>query len=108
MLTSDARSSHRSAKVEQTESGSQTGVLSIVPRVGICSHVTATKYSIPNEATLNFGQIQNIATSGEDVFIAVAPIGAEGNIYVFNSKTGAMTVGAKLLNKPGNQYIGVY
>lgn len=69
---------------------------------------TASKYTIPNEATLNFGQIQNIAINGDDVFIAVAPVGADGNILVFNRKTGEMTTGAKLLNKPGNQYIGVY
>lgn len=69
---------------------------------------TATKYSIPGEATLDFGQIQSIATHGDDVFIAVTPIGQDGNLYVFNRKTGEMTIGAKLANKPGNRYIGVY
>jgi hypothetical protein len=69
---------------------------------------TATKYSIPGEATLDFGQIQAIATHGEDIFIAVTPVGQDGNLYVFNRKTGEMTVGAKLANKPGNRYIGVY
>lgn len=69
---------------------------------------TATKYKLPNEATLNFGQIQNVTMYGDDVFVAVAPVGQDGNIYVFNRKTGVMTVGAKLVNKPGNQYIGVY
>lgn len=69
---------------------------------------TATKYSLPNEATLDFGQIQAIATHGDDVLIAVTPIGQDGNLYVFNRKTGEMTVGAKLANKPGNRYIGVY
>ena len=69
---------------------------------------TAKKYSIPNEAELKFRQIQNITLEGDDVFIAVAPIGKDGNIYVFNRKTGDMSVGAKLKNKTGNQYIGVY
>lgn len=69
---------------------------------------TATKYSIPNEATLDFGQIQAIATHEDDVFIAVTPVGQDGNLYIFNRKTGEMTVGAKLINKPGNRYIGVY
>jgi len=69
---------------------------------------TATKYNIPNETTLNFRQIQNITQNGDDVFIAVAPIGQDGNIYVFNRASGEMTVGAKLVNQTGNQYIGVY
>ncbi len=69
---------------------------------------TAKKYDIPGEADLKFRQIQNIALEGDDVFIAVAAVGKDGNIYVFNRKTGAMTVGAKLVNKTGNQYIGIY
>lgn len=69
---------------------------------------TAKKYTIPNEAELNFRQIQNISLEGDDVFIAIAPVGKDGNIYVFNRKTGDMAVGAKLINKTGNQYIGVY
>ncbi|MCT1531075.1 MULTISPECIES: hypothetical protein [Sphingobacterium] len=69
---------------------------------------TAKKYTIPNETELNFRQIQNISLEGDDVFIAIAPVGKDGNIYVFNRKTGDMVVGAKLINKTGNQYIGVY
>lgn len=57
---------------------------------------------------MNFRQIQNISLEGDDVFIAIAPVGKDGNIYVFNRKTGDMVVGAKLINKTGNQYIGVY
>lgn len=69
---------------------------------------TGTKYSIPNETALNFRQIQSIGIDGNDVYIAVAPIGQDGNIYIFNTDTGDMNVGAKLINKTGNQYIGVY
>jgi hypothetical protein len=69
---------------------------------------TATKYALANENTLSFNQIQSITIHGDDVFIAVAPVGQDGNIHVFNKQTGTMTVGAKLVNKPGNQYIGVY
>lgn len=78
-----------------------------IARVNL-NNKTATKYTLPNEATLNFGQIQAITMHDEDVFIAVAPVGMDGNMYIFNKKTGEMTVGAKLVNKPGNQYIGVY
>lgn len=69
---------------------------------------TATKYTLPNEASLNFRQIQNITIHGDEVFIPVAQVGQDGNIYVFNRKTGEMKVGAKLVNKVGNQYIGTY
>lgn len=69
---------------------------------------TATKYTLPNEGTLYFGQIQNLGIEGDEVFFAVAAPGQEGNIYIFNSKTGAMTKGAKLMNQAGGQYIGLY
>ena len=69
---------------------------------------TATKYTLPNEANLRFNQIQNIGIVDDEVFVAVAPVGQAGNIYVFNVQSGEMSVGAKLVNKPGNQYIGVY
>lgn len=69
---------------------------------------SGTKYTIPGEENLAFRQIQNIASYGDEVFIAVAEVGKDGNVYVFNKKTGDMKVGATLKNKPGNQYIGVY
>ncbi len=69
---------------------------------------TAKKYDIPNEATLNFRQMQNIALVGDNVYIVVTPVSEDGNIYVFNRKSGEMTVGAKLINQPGNRYIGIY
>ncbi len=78
-----------------------------IARVNL-NNKTATKYALPNEASLNFGQIQAIAKHGDDLFIAVAPVGQNGNLHIFNTKSGEMTVGAKLINKPGNQYIGVY
>lgn len=69
---------------------------------------TATKYNLPNQDKLNFRQIQNLTIEGDEVFVAVAAIGQNGNIYVFNKDSGEMTVGAKLVNKTGNQYIGLY
>ncbi len=69
---------------------------------------TAKKYDIPNEATLNFRQMQNIALVGDNVYIVVTPVSEDGNIYVFNRKSGDMTVGAKLINQTGNRYIGIY
>jgi len=69
---------------------------------------TATKMNVPNGENLNFGQHQNIALHGDDVLIPVTGVGLDGNIYVFNRKTGEMSVGAKLINKAGNRYIGAY
>jgi hypothetical protein len=69
---------------------------------------TARKYTIPEEASLSYFQIQNIGLHGDDVFICLAPIGRDGNVYVFNRKTGDMATGAKLVNEFGGQYIGAY
>lgn len=69
---------------------------------------TASKVNLPGEANLDFGQHQGIAVHGDYVYIPVTRIGVEGNIYVFNIHTGEMTVGAKLVNKTGNRYIGAY
>lgn len=69
---------------------------------------TATKVALPNEASLDFSQYQGISVIGDEVFIAVAETGQEGNIYVINSRSGQVTKGAKLINKQGNRYIGVY
>lgn len=69
---------------------------------------TATKMNLPNEQDLDFGQYQGIAVDGDLVYIAVTGVSLDGNIYIFNSKTGEMSVGARLINKAGNRYIGVY
>ena len=69
---------------------------------------TATKINIPNEANLDFSQYQGITVVGDEVFMAIAETGKDGNIYVFNSRTNQVTKGAKLINKPGYRYIGVY
>jgi hypothetical protein len=69
---------------------------------------TATKVDLPYDTSLDFGQYQGILVSGDEVFIAVTPVGKDGNIYVINSKTSAVTKGAKLVNKAGNHYIGIF
>lgn len=68
---------------------------------------TATKLNIPVQQ-INFSQYQGITVVGENVYIAVAPVGQDGNIYIINSRSGEVTAGAKLINKPGNQYIGIH
>lgn len=69
---------------------------------------TATKVPIPDDADLSFGQYQGFVVNGDEVFVAVTPVGKDGNIYIMNSKTRALTKGAKLINRAGNHYIGVF
>ena len=45
---------------------------------------------------------------GNELYLAVTPVGKDGNIYVIDIPTGAVTKGAKLVNKAGNHYIGVF
>jgi len=69
---------------------------------------TATQVVLPYEPGLDFGQYQGFVVDGDDVLVALTPVGKDGNIYSLNRKTGAVTKGAKLINKPGNHYIGVF
>lgn len=69
---------------------------------------TATQVNIPYDADLSFGQYQGFVVDGEDVYVAVTPTGKDGHIYILNSATGAVTQGARLVNRPGNHYIGIY
>ncbi|MDR1341354.1 MAG: hypothetical protein LBK58_15075, partial [Prevotellaceae bacterium] len=70
---------------------------------------TAVKLAgIAYDEDLDFGQYQGILVSGDEVYIAVTPTGKNGNIYILNSKTGTVTKGARLVNKAGNHYIGIF
>lgn len=70
---------------------------------------TAQKVAdIAYDADLNFGQYQGFVVDGNNFYIAVTPVGKDGNIYVIDIPSGKVTKGAKLLNKPGNHYIGVF
>ncbi|KAF2514928.1 hypothetical protein [Flavobacterium foetidum] len=70
---------------------------------------TATKVEgIAYDADLNFGQYQGFVVDGNNFYIAVTPVGKDGNIYVIDIPSGNVTKGAKLINKPGNHYIGVF
>lgn len=70
---------------------------------------TASKVEdIAYDADLDFGQYQGFVVDGNNFYIAVTPVGKDGNIYVIDIPTGKVTKGAKLINKPGNHYIGVF
>jgi len=69
---------------------------------------TATQVALPYHTDMYFFQYQGFVIDGNDVFVTLAPVGQDGNIYIINSQTGAVTKGAKLINKPGNHFIGAF
>lgn len=87
-----------------THSGTEQG---FIARLDLNAK-TAKKVEITYDESLDFGQYQGFVVDGDDVYVAVTPVGKDGNIYVFDRKTGAVTKGAKLVNKAGNHYIGVF
>ena len=81
---------------------------SYIALVDLNSRTAELVDEIPNDTDLSLHQYQGFLVSGENLLVAVTPIGKDGNIYVLNSQTGEVTKGAKLVNKPGNHYIGVF
>lgn len=73
---------------------------------------TATKITteIETDAALSttLSQYQNIGVYGDNVYVPLSPSGLDGNIYVINYKTKAVTKGAKLKNMTGSFYLGAY
>ncbi len=69
---------------------------------------TATKISNDYEAGLSFGQYQNIALSGDYVYVPLTPTGEAGKLYVINWKTKEVIKGATLAGQSGSSYIGSY
>lgn len=73
---------------------------------------SATKLTteIETEAGLSttLGQYQNIGVIGDNVYLPLTPAGKDGNIYIVNVKTKAITKGAKLKAASGSFYLGAY
>ena len=79
-----------------------------VARIDLNNKTAVKVEGIEYDADLNFGQYQGFVVDGDDFYIAVTPVGKDGNIYVIDIPTGNVTKGARLLNKPGNHYIGLF
>ena len=93
------------AVILYTHGGSSQGYVAYVDlNAKTAVKITAVAY----DESLNFGQYQGLLVSDDEVYIAVTPTGKDGNIYIVDSKTGAVTKGAKLVNKAGNHYIGIF
>lgn len=100
------------AFVHYTHDGAQTSSLSnqqqsYLARVDLNS-ATAQQVDLPYHVDLYAFQYQGFVVDGNDVYVTVAPVGQDGNIYIINSITGEVTEGAKLINKPGNHFIGAF
>lgn len=77
-------------------------------RINLNAKTAQKVEGIVYDAAIDFSQYQGFVVDGNNFYIAVTPVGKDGNIYVIDIPTGAVTKGAKLLNKPGNHYIGVF
>ncbi|WP_308992945.1 hypothetical protein QLS71_010595 [Mariniflexile litorale] len=70
---------------------------------------TATKLdAIPSSEDLYLYQYQGFAVNGTEVYLTVAPIGQDGNIYIVDTETGDVTKGAQLINVEGSHFIGTF
>src|SRR5690606_30713983 len=100
------------AFIMYTHDGSQVSTVSTQPqsflaRVDLNSK-TAQQVNLPYDVDLYSFQYQGYVVDGDDVYVTIAPVGKDGNIYIINSLTGVATKGAKLKNKPGNHFIGAF
>lgn len=69
---------------------------------------TATKISNDYEAALDFGQFQNLAVSGDYIYVPLTPIDLPGRLYVINWKTKDVIKGSTLTGRTGSSYLGSY
>ena len=69
---------------------------------------TATKVSNEFESTLDLTQYQNLAVSGDYVYVPLTPPGNAGKLYVINWKNGEVIKGASLSGQSGSFFLGSY
>lgn len=69
---------------------------------------TATQVDLPYDPDLYFHQYQGFTVHEGKVYVTVAPVGQDGNVYIIDAQTGEATKGAQLMNEPGNHFIGVF
>lgn len=104
-----------------TQTGINGGFLALID----LNTRTATKLMIENEGdsgfsglsaaqnggtavTGTFSQFQNIGFAGDYAYVPMTPNSIDGNLYLINYKTKAVTKGAKLKNQSGSFYLGAY
>ena len=63
---------------------------------------------IPYDPDFYLFQYQGFAVDGNEIYVTQAPVGENGNIYVIDTETGAVTQGAELVNVEGSHFIGAF
>ncbi|QXP65915.1 hypothetical protein [Polaribacter sp. AHE13PA] len=70
---------------------------------------TAVKIEdIPYDPDFYLFQYQGFAVDGNEIYLTQAPVGQNGNIYVVDTESGAVTKGAELVNTTGSHFIGAW
>ena len=69
---------------------------------------TAQTLTLPYNTDMYFFQYQGYVVDGNEVYVTAAPVGQDGRVYIINILDGTVTPGAKLINKPGNHFIGAF
>ena len=70
---------------------------------------TAVKIEdIPYDPDFYLFQYQGFAVDGNEIYLTQAPVGQNGNIYVVDTESGAVTKGAELVNATGSHFIGAW
>lgn len=64
--------------------------------------------AIPYDPDFYLFQYQGFVVDGTEIYVTQAPVGQNGNIYVIDTETGAVTKGAELVNVAGSHFIGVF
>lgn len=70
---------------------------------------TAVKIEdIPYDPDFYLFQYQGFVVEGTEIYLTQGAVGQNGNIYVVDTETGAVTKGAELVNATGSHFIGVF
>ena len=100
------------AVVMYTHEGSQVSTISnqsqsFLARIDLNAK-TAQKLDLPYSTDLYGFQYQGYVVDGNEIYVTIAPVGQNGNIYIINKNTGEVKKGAQLINKAGNHFIGAF
>ncbi|AKP49995.1 hypothetical protein CA2015_0528 [Cyclobacterium amurskyense] len=79
-----------------------------VVRMDLKQKTASIVQGVPNDPDVRFNQFQGFLVSGDDLLLPISPLGQDGNIYILHSQTNEVSIGAKIINKPGNHFIGVF
>lgn len=96
------------AVVLYTITGTSGGYVALVNLTDKTATKLTTEIETDAGLTTTLGQYQNIGVIGDNVYLPLTPAGKDGNIYIVNTKTKAITKGAKLKAASGSFYLGAY